>query len=623
MDEIKRDEAAWLQLSGRMTESPDLIALSDDPTKLTEWAKQHIYRTAVNPFLNSPVDLFESIQQVWLKANTARIHNLHAMALIDAHNARHIDGLRAGITAIEKGGNVFTVARMLADALPQFDELHIADLTRYCELCAFKMENDLAGGTQYVAAAQWMSGNEARIESVISNCLQSPSHALGPLLRSALIQDVLLRGDQGLVRVHELAADQNRFTAQAAIESLGIINWASISREETEKAIDLISKLLRSSEEAIVGSSILAALGIVSTSHQDHSLIDEAIAVDKPFVAEIIGNHLGYRSDTVRDLPWYPEKIAALSTKRGLHIGVYRGADHALAYILDHSPKSINVIDWLGSWLQTQIDAGEDDNSVPKAFPQTYEKICENPDVLCCLITNWLMHADLLFQRAARAILDDLASRQYCELFVPREMLDAFAPGELKLLARRILGNVARDDHQVAMVWSMTKTQSAETRVYPIVRSAMVEFVGYNYPVATKSHLEAAKNVGAPDSLVELSEAILHDIEKYYSALNQLPQIDELKPSAQARNLYQKAQRKAMNRAFEEANKNSLLRQIATTIPLKAGKSSFSMRNGEPGEKMRLSSMSHSVAMPRVESIDPIGSAMQRFNFLTATADDK
>lgn len=623
MDEIKRDEVAWLQLSGRMTESPDLTALTDDSAQLTKWAKQHIYRTAVAPFLASPADLFEAIQQVWLKANTARSHNLHGMALIDAHNAGQIDGLRAAITAIEQDGNVFTVARMLADALPQFESIHIADLTKYCELCASQMQNDLAGGTQYTAAAQWMSGNESRIESVISSCLQSPSHALGPLLRSALVQDVLLRRDQGLARVHELATDQNRVTSQAAVESLGLINWASISREETDKAINLISELLRSSEEAILGSSILAALGIVSTSHQDHSLIDDAIAVDRLFVAELVGNHLGYRSDTFRHLPWYSEKIAALSTKRGSHTGAYRGTDHALAYLLDRNPESINVIDWLSSWLQTQIDAGEDDNSVPKAFPQTYEKICEKPDFLCRLITNWLMHADLRFQRSVRAILDDLASRHYYELFVPREMLDAFTPGELKLMARRILGNVARDDHQVAMVWSMTKTQSAETRAYPIVRSAMVECVGYNYPTATRSHLEAAKTEGACASLVELSEAILHDIEKYYFALKQLPQIDELKPSAQARNQYQKAQRKAMNRSFEEANKNSLIRQIATTIPLKAGKSSFSMRNGAPGEKMHLSSMSHSVTMPRVESIDPIGSAMQRFHFLTATADDK
>ena len=222
-----------------------------------------------------------------------------------------------------------------------------------------------------------------------------------------------------------------------------------------------------------------------------------------------------------------------------------------------------------------------------------------------------------------RAILDDLASGHYYELFVPREMLDAFTPGELKLLARRILGNIARDEHQVAMVWSMTKTQSAETRAYPIVRSAMIECVGYNYPIATRSHLEAAKAEGAQASIVELSEAILHDIEKYYSALNELPQIDELKPSAHARNQYYKAQRKAMSRSFEDARKNSVLRQITTNIPLKAGKSSFSMRNGAPGQKMHLSSMSHSITIPRVESIDPIGSAMQRFGFLTATADDK
>ena len=69
------------------------------------------------------------------------------------------------------------------------------------------------------------------------------------------------------------------------------------------------------------------------------------------------------------------------------------------------------------------------------------------------------------------------------------------------------------------------------------------------------------------------------------------------------------------NKAFEEASKNSIIRQIATTIHLKAGRSSFSMRGGEVGEKMHMSSMSHFMSLPRSESIDKVGSDLQRLHF--------
>ncbi|WP_275576704.1 MULTISPECIES: hypothetical protein [Stenotrophomonas] len=42
-----------------------------------------------------------------------------------------------------------------------------------------------------------------------------------------------------------------------------------------------------------------------------------------------------------------------------------------------------------------------------------------------------------------------------------------------------------------------------------------------------------------------------------------------------------------MNEAFEEASKDSLFRQIAKSIPLKAGRSMFFMRDGEIGETRR------------------------------------
>ncbi len=111
-------------------------------------------------------------------------------------------------------------------------------------------------------------------------------------------------------------------------------------------------------------------------------------------------------------------------------------------------------------------------------------------------------------------------------------------------------------------------------------------------------------------------------MENYYDELNSLPHIEELKSPDDHRQRYRKASQRAMNQAYEEANKNSILQLIATKIPLKGGRSSFSRRDGKIGEKMHLSSFSHSMAFPRAEVIDSVGCAIERFHFQLAKVGD-
>jgi hypothetical protein len=77
-----------------------------------------------------------------------------------------------------------------------------------------------------------------------------------------------------------------------------------------------------------------------------------------------------------------------------------------------------------------------------------------------------------------------------------------------------------------------------------------------------------------------------------------------------------------MNKSIEEAQKDSIFRQIATEIPIKAGIGTFSFRNGTYSDTSFLKSFSHSVSLPRRYVLDSIGYDISRLYYRIAKRED-
>lgn len=299
-----------------------------------------------------------------------------------------------------------------------------------------------------------------------------------------------------------------------------------------------------------------------------------------------------------------------LAAKAGQGEGAYHGLDHILTALYKSSEKS-TCLQWMDTWAAANADKAP---SLPERFPELFEALAQDDEDLGVLLVRWLTHDEVGIVKMARNVLDELGLRDRGGLAFPASVLDGMSPSSLLHLVRRVLANVLREEQRISLIWSLTRTDSAETRTYPLVRDAMANFVGYDYPTATREHLEAvlAKEDVAPAG--KLAHQILEAMKKYYDTLDGLPTIEELRPLSEHRHRFAKEHHRLMNMAFEEASKNSIFRQIATTIHLKAGRSSFSMRDGEVGEKMHMSSASHSMSLPRSESIDKVGSDLQRLH---------
>lgn len=628
MSEPKLDELAWCSLT-----KPDTVQVEDfglthddvrelcdfhegrpffrDPEEARSRAVRHIKQSVIAPEAATPSAFFKALERCWFDAGPVRQENLVGLALAQVHNTGEFDALQMAIEAIQGGGDVFTVSRVMTDSLPLFDGIDVPNLLILFGLMHPNMKNDLAQGFLYIAAGEWMKGHPAFIDEVVRGGLAVAGESSAPLLRAALVQGVASDRIRWLTRIHELVDDNDPTVSLPAIEALGLVDWHGADAEDIARAVAVIRAGLRSDDESVLVSSACAGMNLVDTAHDQHALVDEVVALDRRYVVRLVGDHLGYRGAHLRTRPWYPEKITLLASKTGQNEESYRGVDMVLSHLFKSQEKAA-CQRWLDTWASANAHDAPD---FPEEFPQLFQLMSESGEDLGALLARWLRHDEVGVQKMARHVLEDAGLQDSSSLGFPPSVLDGMTPAALMHLVRRVLGNVFRDGQQISLIWSLTQTADAEDRSYGLVHDAMAGFVGRDYPAATKAHLESVVAGDATGPLMQLAQGILAEMKEYQDTLDALPRVEELRPLAEQHHRFVKERRRQMSEAFDEASKNSIWRQIATTIPLKAGRSSFSVTGGEVGEKLHLSSMSHSVSIPRSEAIDRIGSDLRRMHF--------
>ncbi len=135
----------------------------------------------------------------------------------------------------------------------------------------------------------------------------------------------------------------------------------------------------------------------------------------------------------------------------------------------------------------------------------------------------------------------------------------------------------------------------------------IIDEIGEDYPESTIDILKKAKdNLTEPD-WINFYSFIVDEIEGHLKSLETLPNLVELRPSPSLQRKFALAREKQMNNATEEAQKKSIIRQLATEIPIKAGHAWFSFREGSYTNSSYMQSFSHSVTLPRRHVLDSVG----------------
>jgi hypothetical protein len=281
------------------------------------------------------------------------------------------------------------------------------------------------------------------------------------------------------------------------------------------------------------------------------------------------------------------------------------------------------VVKFLAMWICSQDGKDIEAGALEAGFSHSVGGITDRRELLSETVTRWLVEDDRRFPLAAYTLVSHMRVHRKGPITLAQTVLDGLTNNELRFLIRRILSYLVGDEMLIPLVFSLVYTRDARDRTFGFVRQVLVSHVGYDYPTQTVEYLRTQHEVpGHGDDIRQLCSDVIGQIESRTAVLDKLPNIKELRSEFAKVRRFKKERSRQMNESYEAASKKSIWRQLATHIPLKAGRRTFQVIGNRYTDPTELKEYSHSVALPCSEITDPAGAARERLLFRKAKRED-
>ena len=567
--------------------------------------------------------LFSLAHDLWSK-EIGRTDFASGRLLVEA--SKYADVLHIAADHIAAGANSFNVLHVIESMLVHAPTIRIESLIELARAQYAGTKGDFFAGMLYRSLDKWLETRPQVARAIFERMVDSTDEVAANLLCAAIIG--LSRNSPAEAAALSIKAS---VSAQTFLKRIGhwicgqLLLQSNISAPDRAALEQIILNGLHDADIDIRQESVRAAASTFHLSVAFDNVLRELAQAEDQYMLAAIGNALSLNSSELleqgRFFNWLPLLVAiAPSGERPLD-----SIDHVLSNVLkSNATNRTNVIEFLTAW--TLRHGGE--TPIEKAFAQCFDqclyKLAELPDVLSSIITEWLTSEARRLASATAGLLSELEMHRLHAVHFDSEKLSSMNAKELMFLSRRLLGFVHSPQQLLSLSLSMLNVDAdALRRTIPLLRALIVDEIGYDYPGTTIEALTIATASESRPGVKSELEGWRQQIELIQHTLAQLPRLNELRPPSQLQRQFALARGKQMDRAQKEASKNSIFQQIATEIPLKAGRGWFNHSHGQYGEPSSLKAVSYSVELPRREVLDPVGNAIRGFNFRIAKKDSE
>lgn len=561
-------------------------------------------------------ELFDRAYELW-RDEIGR--NDHASGRLLALASANTDIFAVGSQRIRNGSDVFNVLHLVESALPH---LHRIEVGSIIDLFVAKHEltkDDMLGGVIHGALESWLETRADQALELHARVLENLSEATASLIGNTVV--ALAKSDYAAAV--ELARKDVRLKAPVQAR-VGVWTLGRLLLDERapSTSIDVVIKtvieLIELEQGELRSQAIRAAAGAMHCMAAFDPILQRLAEVGDQDVlcAGVTALFLKEKELSGRGIT--PRWIELMALLKPEFKGAIRNLDHVMSRLLSDPANAPIVVSALGNWVEKHGHGGATDSETAKLFEQTMQQLAQLPSSLALLVTDWLLSDAQEHPAALAEFLTQLSHHSIIELSLDKERLDGLTPEDLLFLARRLLGYVHDRAQLTSLVLSMILSNDSESRIYPLLRTLLVDEIGYDYPGSTAIACRNAGETASQDIHKDFLGMLAETIEKVAEVHSSLPRLNELRPPTRLRRLFARARAKQMDESFEEASQDFIWRQIATQITIKAGQGTFSYRNANYGPSTKLASMSHSIELPRREAFDPIGNAIRHFGFRIA-----
>ena len=291
--------------------------------------------------------------------------------------------------------------------------------------------------------------------------------------------------------------------------------------------------------------------------------------------------------------------------------GIYNSINYSLDKLIESNPEVVKH--FLENWVECHLPEANGMQSLEHLLNDFLKK---SPKYFNNLISIWLLESHKHGLAVQYVISEIRVNRNDIQL--DDVWLMGLKEEDSILLALRVIGFAWDKDAAYVMLLQILESNLDSQEVINNTASLIYSELLLNYP----SLIERLKKEELSNKKYKaIIGQIIERADEYFNRLSDLSVFDEFKPSDKRLTYYNKIQFKGLGGEALENKKPSFL-DFVDKIQLRAGKGSFSKTEYGYTEVMEPKRISHSMEMPRLEFIDPIGQQAKRLHFRYISKDE-
>ena len=291
--------------------------------------------------------------------------------------------------------------------------------------------------------------------------------------------------------------------------------------------------------------------------------------------------------------------------------GIYNSLNFSLDKFFNSNPEIIKM--FLENWIDFHLPSANGMQVLEHLLNNFNDK---NPKYFHKLISAWLLKSHN-YGLAVQYVISEIRSTRD-SLQLDSTWIKELNEEETILLALRVIGFAWDKDVAYKMLFQILAGNLESQEIINHTASLIYSELLLNYP----SLIEKLKKEKVSD---KKHKAIIKQItgkaDDFFNRLSNLPIHDEFNPSEKRLSYYNKVQFSGLGNEAIEKKKPSFL-DFADKTQLRVGKGFFTKTEQGFTDVMEPKSISHSMEMPRLEFIDPIGQQAKRLHFRYISKDE-
>lgn len=601
---------------GVLLEDENGLQFVSEPS-MVQAATQYVLQAEVTLLSSTPKACYKRLHEIW-REEIGKEDKVSGHVLAILHNTGHLDAYSWGQQAIENGIRVFDVLHVLEGAVTHFQDACSESIFKFFTGHYESVKNDLMGGLVYPKLQSWFTQHPDVASEVKRLHEKHPEERSGSIYGCSLHGLILNDFRSGFALTLAASSSLDPLIAGPAVHVLGLADYSHSScRAALDETIRVCSGITRTLGHPLLGTAARTLSRLVLLDENVIAcLLDEIGKTAVPEALYSLSDFLWREEKTIEEKDWFWPLLLNLTAAKTEHKGILDNVDMMLTNWMKDPVKKQRAKEFMNIWISSQPNDAFNDGGLEQYFSSTVHQLAEQQADLNFMLTEWLLNNDSRYPMIAQKLISHLRVSGLTSLELDSTIIDKLSQDDIRFLLRRILGYIVGDELQIGLVFSLVRTRDAKKRTFGYISSVLQDHVGYDYPYQTIEFLKTRQNAKNEKKAVKaLCKQISFELQRYLDELGALPDLKEFHPSSMKMRRFAKERQRQMNESMEEASKDSIWRQIATHIPLKAGRRMFQTINGQYTAPTELNEMSHSVALPKSEITDPAGAARERVLF--------